>query len=379
MRRVMLLGLLPLIVLVLGDAIAFGQEETVTVPDTATPAGVTAAPADDTETATTDLAVPVEDTATPAETEGPAEEEREEAAAPATDEQGVGIGQIIQWGGPIGYFIISLSVVTVMLIAYHLVTLRKSSLFPAASCNKFTALFSGRKIQEAYQAADADTSLLGRIVGNGLGQLRGGYSEMEQIMNDVAEDEATRLEQGIGYFSLIAAIAPLCGLLGTVVGMILAFNEISIRGVVTPKELAEPIEQALVTTCFGLIVAIPNVVAYTLFRNRLHRLLAELGLVVEELMMPFAKLQAQPTTHSNEFTQAAQSAIGGIEAVIAYRKSHPQAQKKAAAQPSAADKKKGLAEPSAAAKKKGLAGPPIPDSKDGLAGPVEPPKKPKKP
>jgi biopolymer transport protein ExbB/TolQ len=67
--------------------------------------------------------------------------------------------------------------------------------------------------------------------------------------------------------------------------MIFAFNEIATRGVVTPKELAEPIQKALVTTCFGLIVAIPNVVAFTFFTNHLHKLMAELGMTLDKLVL----------------------------------------------------------------------------------------------
>lgn len=211
-------------------------------------------------------------------------------ALAASAESGVGqvsLKQVIKWGGAIGYFIIFLSIVTLMLVAFHLIILRRTKMYPGSVRAKLNELFKEKKFTEAAEYVQGEPSLLGRIVSGGLSRARGGYADMEQVMTDVAEDEAMRLEQGVGYFSLIAAISPLCGLLGTVVGMILAFNEIATRGVVTPAQLARPIEQALVTTCFGLIVAIPNVVAYTFFRNKLHLLLADLSLVVEDLMTPF--------------------------------------------------------------------------------------------
>ena len=202
----------------------------------------------------------------------------------------ISVREVITWGGAIGYFIIFLSVVTLMLIALHLINLRKARLCPISAADKIGVLLSEQRIYEAAEYTQKEGSLLSRIINAGLSRMRGGYAEMEQVMDDMAEDEALRLQQSVGYFSLIAAIAPLCGLLGTVVGMIYAFNEIATRGVVTPKELADPIQKALVTTCFGLIVAIPNVVAYTLFRNRLQQLMADLGLVIEELTMPFRSL-----------------------------------------------------------------------------------------
>ena len=194
---------------------------------------------------------------------------------------------IIDAGGTIGYFIMFLSVITLMLIAFHLILLRRSKMCPASLLETVEPLLREKKVSEAAEAVRDQPSLLGRMIGGGLSRVGGGYAEMEEIMSGVAEDEAMRLEQGVGYFGLLAAIAPLCGLLGTVVGMIFAFNEIATRGVVTPAQLAAPIQKALVTTCFGLVVAIPNVVAYTFFRNRLHVMLADLGLLVEDLMTPF--------------------------------------------------------------------------------------------
>jgi biopolymer transport protein ExbB len=214
--------------------------------------------------------------------------------APARTE-GVSIRQVIVWGGYVGYFIIFLSVVTLTLVAFHCVSLRKAVMFPNAVCARVGALIRDRKLKDVLEFLKGDRSLISRILSAGLSRIRGGYAEMEQIMADVTEDEAMRLEQGVGYFSLIAVVAPLCGLLGTVIGMIAAFHEISVLGVVTPKELADPIQKALVTTCFGLIVAIPNVVAYALFHNRLRRLLAELSVEVEEVMIPLRGLKPMPT------------------------------------------------------------------------------------
>jgi len=194
---------------------------------------------------------------------------------------------IIDAGGTIGYFIMFLSVITLMLIAFHLILLRRSKMCPASLLESVEPLLREKKVSEAAEAVRDHPSLLGRMIGGGLSRIGSGYAEMEEVMGNVAEDEAMRLEQGVGYFGLLAAIAPLCGLLGTVVGMIFAFNEIATRGVVTPAQLAAPIQKALVTTCFGLVVAIPNVVAYTFFRNRLHVMLADLGLLVEDLMTPF--------------------------------------------------------------------------------------------
>ena len=219
--------------------------------------------------------------------------EAKAADAQAGGEDRLSIGQIIQWGGAVGYFIIGLSVITVFLILVQLLNLREGRFCRRSKQKKYAQLIGAGQTREAAELAVKDRSLLGRVLAVGFSRMRGGYEEMEHVMSDVADDEAMRQEQGVGYFSLLAAISPLCGLLGTVVGMIVAFNEIAIKGVVTPKELADPIQKALVTTCFGLVVAIPNVVAYTFFRNKLQKIMAEVSVVVEDLMTPFRRLQPE--------------------------------------------------------------------------------------
>ena len=99
-------------------------------------------------------------------------------------------------------------------------------------------------------------------------------------------------EQQVEYFDLLGLAARLCGLLGLVIGMIGAFSLIAEQGVATPAALADPLRRALATVALGLVVALVNGAAATLFRHRLHRQLTRLGLVVEELMMPFRGLKA---------------------------------------------------------------------------------------
>ena len=87
------------------------------------------------------------------------------------------------------------------------------------------------------------------------------------------------------YLGFIAATAPMLGLLGTVTGMIAAFNEIAAtEGAATPSQLAGGISEALVTTCLGLMVAIPVMFFVAFFRNRIDSYVAEAETVVEKLM-----------------------------------------------------------------------------------------------
>jgi len=232
--------------------------------------------------------------------EAPAPAEPTPAAPGGTAaEQKVGqvtIRQIIAWGGPIGYFIMFLSVITLTLIIIRASAIRRAVLVPDRVRKRVDELFKQKKLREALEFCQQDGSVLARVITAGLGEIRSGYPEMDRMMNDVGEEEATRLHQGVSHFSLLASIAPLCGLLGTVLGMILTFNKIANapEGVTSPATMANSIQVALVTTFFGLLVAIPNVCAFTFFRNRLVRLMIDVGIAADELMGRFKGLRASP-------------------------------------------------------------------------------------
>jgi len=279
-----------------------------------------------------------ESAAPPGEPAAPAE-----AAAPEPA-RGITIGQIIQWGGGIGYIIIALSVLTIMLVVKSFFTLRRTLLVPSAVQEQIEQLFRQRKIKEALEACRQDGSLLARVIEAGLTKVRGGWTAMETVMTDVAEEEGLRMQQQVGWFSLIAAVAPMLGLLGTVVGMIGAFYKIAQQTEIkSAGPMAGDIQQALVTTCFGLIVAIPNVWAYTAFRNRLERLMMELSIVASELMTPFKGLR--PVTAVPR--PAARPAAASVAAAAAGAATEKETDKAPEAAPSPAPEKK--AEPAPAA------------------------------
>ena len=121
-----------------------------------------------------------------------------------------------------------------------------------------------------------------------LAKLDEGYDEMQRSMQDTGEVETTKLYQKIGYISLIASIAPMLGLFGTVSGMIGTFNVIATSQVQPkPAQLADGISEALVTTFMGLLVAIPMSVIYAVYRNLIANVVLEVGEITEELMGRF--------------------------------------------------------------------------------------------
>jgi len=194
----------------------------------------------------------------------------------------------IKDGGWTEAVIILLSVVGLALMIEHAVSIRREKLIPPYILSELESLFDEEEYEEAMDVCDREDSMLCRIVGAGLAKIGGGYGRMREAIEDVGEEEKTTLFQKISYLSLIASIAPMLGLLGTVIGMIESFNQIAaLKGAANPSDLASGISKALITTCTGLIVAIPVLSAYMFFRNKVMKLSLEASAISGELLDRF--------------------------------------------------------------------------------------------
>jgi biopolymer transport protein ExbB len=181
----------------------------------------------------------------------------------------------------------------VALFVMNILAVRRENVIPSALLQMFEAHLNEKRYQEAYELVKADESFLGRVLAAGMQQLSSGYDAAVAAMQEAGEEENMKLEHRLGYVALIGQISPMFGLLGTVDGMIIAFNKIA-QSTTTPKpsELAQGISMALVTTLIGLIIAIPSIVYYQIVRNRLNRLVNEVGIITGELMKRFAAVGA---------------------------------------------------------------------------------------
>ncbi|MHC4927070.1 MAG: MotA/TolQ/ExbB proton channel family protein, partial [Planctomycetota bacterium] len=143
---------------------------------------------------------------------------------------------------------------------------------------------------KAIETGNEDDSFLGVVIASGLARRDSafGFFEMQNAMQEVSERQVSRMYRKLEYLSFIGAVAPILGLLGTVTGMIRAFNQIALtEGMAKPSQLAGGISEALVTTCMGLIVAIPTMFFATYFRNRIDSFIAEAETIVDKLMGRF--------------------------------------------------------------------------------------------
>jgi len=195
---------------------------------------------------------------------------------------------IFKASGPIGILIVVLSIVALALAIENFVSLKREKLAPPELIDEVQALFDEGQFQEAMELCENEPSFFTRVCGAGISKIGHDFEVIEKSIEEMGDEEAIKLHQKVGWLALIANVAPMLGLLGTVSGMVEAFKTIaSSAGQASPAELASGISQALLTTLFGLVVAIPTTAAFTYLRNNLVRSVIETGAIVEDLFERF--------------------------------------------------------------------------------------------
>ncbi len=209
-----------------------------------------------------------------------------------------GFWEIVFSGGAVGVAIVltifALSMVAVYLIIEQFMTLRHKEVMPPNLAEEVRQLLSQGRLPEADQLCRSRPSPLAFVLISGLSEIDFGWHAMEKAMEDAIAEQAAKLYRKIEYLSVIGNLAPMCGLLGTVTGMIYAFQQVAIsQGSAGAAELAEGIYSALVTTVAGLVVAIPSLGAFAVFRNRIDQLIAETAYLAQHVFSPVRRRAAK--------------------------------------------------------------------------------------
>ena len=139
-----------------------------------------------------------------------------------------------------------------------------------------------KQIQSLHQG-----SPLGQILAAGLMNRDRERSIMKDSIEDTGRHVVHELERYLETLGTIAAISPLLGLLGTVIGMVKVFTAITTFGVGDPTQLAGGIAEALITTAAGLTVAIPVMVGFFFYRNRVVKIILEISAITDDLLDRF--------------------------------------------------------------------------------------------
>jgi len=194
--------------------------------------------------------------------------------------------EFINQGGIVMYILLAVSIVTVTLIFERSWSLRRSVVLPIKDVEAIEASIRAGNAKEALKKCEQNNTAMSRILWLALKNRGVKRSVMKEILEEVGRQEVAHLDRYIGVLGVIAAISPLLGLLGTVMGMIEVFQVISIEGVGKADVLAGGISKALNTTAAGLSVAIPAMVAYRFFEARVGGFVIE----IEEHALRFVEL-----------------------------------------------------------------------------------------
>jgi biopolymer transport protein ExbB len=163
------------------------------------------------------------------------------------------------------------SILSVAIIIERLYSLRQSLVAPAGTLENVIQAYQGREADEAFITELNAASPLGQILAAGLKTADSSRELMKESIEETGRAVAHDLDRFMTTLGTIAAMAPLLGLLGTVVGMIEIFGSQAPSGA-NPQQLAQGISVALYNTAFGLIVAIPSMIFYRHFRAKVDAL-----------------------------------------------------------------------------------------------------------
>ena len=184
--------------------------------------------------------------------------------------------EIVRAGGPLMWPIIMCSVAAIAIVGERLWTLSAQRVMPRGLLQKVWQLVDNNQINDKVIAALEQNSPLGRVLAAGLANRHRPREVMMERLEDTGRHVVHELERFLNTLGTIASVTPLLGLLGTVTGIIKAFNAITEGGMGDPRMLSGGISEALITTAAGLLVAIPALIAYRYLRGRVDRIVVEM-------------------------------------------------------------------------------------------------------
>jgi biopolymer transport protein ExbB len=176
--------------------------------------------------------------------------------------------EIVRAGGPLMWPIILCSIAAAAIVLERLWTLQDRRVLPRELTQKVWQLIETNQVNDKVIAALEQNSPLGRVLAAGLANRHRTREVMMERLEDTGRHVIHELERFLNTLGTIAAISPLLGLLGTVTGIIKAFNAIQAGGMGDPRALSGGIAEALITTAAGLVVAIPALFAYRALRSK---------------------------------------------------------------------------------------------------------------
>jgi len=187
-----------------------------------------------------------------------------------------------------------LSVIGLTLIIQGLIKVRRSVLIPEESTQHIRDLIARREFKELIEFTENDPSFVSRALNPALKRAPS-FSSMKEAMETAIAEQTAEQFRKIEYLNIIGNLGPLLGLLGTVLGMIEAFQDLMAQGGdAKPATLAGGISTALTHTFLGLLLAVPCLAAFGVLRTMVDRLTVQGALISEELLLLIKPAEAKP-------------------------------------------------------------------------------------
>ena len=192
------------------------------------------------------------------------------------------LGNIIIWG------LVATSMASIGFAIYLFTRYRQTEMSPEDTQQQVESMLAEKRYREAIDFANSDDSYLGTLLAAALNEAANGYGAMQRAIEEAGDAETARILRPVEYLNVIGNISPMIGLFGTVYGMIRAFQGlVEAGGRPDPSVLAGGISTALVTTLWGLVVAIPALACYSVIRNKIDAITGDVILLAEDLLRPF--------------------------------------------------------------------------------------------
>ncbi len=212
-------------------------------------------------------------------------------AAEGDPQKGMTLLEIIKSGGIVMVILLLLSVAGVGLIIYNFMTLKREKLAPEDFAAKAIEKLKKGEVAEVRKLCKAQDCLMSQMVLVGLDRKSSGGTASTEAMETFIRKELARIWQNLGYLTDIANIAPLLGLLGTVLGMIEAFNAVTMHSSAAKAALlASGISKAMVNTAGGLFIAIGIMIFYSYFKGMIQDIVGNIESQAGDLVKLIEKL-----------------------------------------------------------------------------------------
>ena len=204
-----------------------------------------------------------------------------------------GLVEFFNKGGRFMWALLALSIVGLAMTIERIIALQRAKTDVRALLEKVVGALKQGRLSDAIEVCAQTRGTISQILHGGLIKAGKGTAAVEKAIETAGIIEMSYLERGLIIIATVANVAPLLGFLGTVSGMIAAFEAIAQAEQVSAKLVASGISEALITTMSGLVIAIPFQIAHNLFVQRIDRFVVEMEDSAAELVDTLTELEGQ--------------------------------------------------------------------------------------